>query len=112
MLTLGETGVAGLATFVLAFGSAFYTLSRARSAAAGDAVAYPIVIAATAVLIVTVVHGMMDVYWRRGVGVLGWACVGMAVQFLQTQSHQAAAFRVPMQLPRRSPHRFTAGSQP
>jgi hypothetical protein len=33
---------------------------------------------AAAVLLATVAHGLVDVYWVRGTPVLGWLLVGMA----------------------------------
>jgi hypothetical protein len=34
--------------------------------------------AAAGVLIATVAHGLVDVYWVRGTPILGWLLVGMA----------------------------------
>ena len=35
------------------------------------------------VLLISMVAGTMDVYWRRGVGFMGWACVGLAVVIIR-----------------------------
>ena len=35
-------------------------------------------VVAAAVLLATVAHGMVDIYWVRGTPVLGWLLVGMA----------------------------------
>jgi len=79
VLTLGETGVAGLLFFCLMFAAAFYTIRRAWRRARGDPQSLIVLTIGAGVLLLTLVHGMVDVYWRRGVGVIGWAAVGMAV---------------------------------
>jgi O-antigen ligase len=38
----------------------------------------PLAAAAAAVLLATVIHGLVDVYWVRGTPLLGWLLVGMA----------------------------------
>ncbi|HWE93425.1 MAG TPA: O-antigen ligase family protein [Tepidisphaeraceae bacterium] len=81
--TLGETGVVGLAGFLGICISAGYTFWRAAGATKGDARSSALVFAGAAVFFVSTVHGLMDVYWRRGVGFMGWACVGMAVHLIQ-----------------------------
>jgi O-antigen ligase len=103
ILTLGETGIAGLVTFLFAFGAAFYTLSKALRVARGEKMSYQIVLAGTAVMLVTTIHGQMDVYWRRGVGVLGWASVGMAASILASVNQQISqmSLRLPPPLTKR-----------
>ena len=54
---------------------------------AGAAVA----VAAAAVLLSTVAHGMVDVYWVRGTPVLGWLLVGMACGELALRRREAYA---------------------
>jgi hypothetical protein len=58
------------AAFVVLVGGAMLALRRMRQV--------DVAAAAAGVLIATVAHGLVDVYWVRGTPVLGWLLVGMA----------------------------------
>ncbi len=76
---LGEVGVVGLAFFVLAVIGAFFTMKHAWR----ESYFYPrlqfLLLASTSTFVLTILHGMMDSYWRRGVACAGWAAIGMMV---------------------------------
>ena len=82
VLTLGEEGMIGLAAFLIMFGSGFYTFRLAWRRLAADPAARSTLVVCVSVFMVSSAHGLMDVYWRRGVGAAGWACVGMAVAMM------------------------------
>jgi O-antigen ligase len=58
------------AAFVVLVGGAMLALRRMRQV--------DVAAAAAGVLIATVAHGLVDIYWVRGTPVLGWLLVGMA----------------------------------
>jgi O-antigen ligase len=58
------------AAFVFLIGGTMLALRRMRQADVGAA--------AAGVLIATVAHGLVDIYWVRGTPILGWLLVGMA----------------------------------
>lgn len=91
ILTLGETGVIGLVAFIGMFLSGFYTFFLALRATRGDPQSWPLVVIGAAMLLVSLTHGLMDVYWRRGVGFMGWSSVGIAANLLVRKRRQAAA---------------------
>ena len=68
------------------FATGFYTFFLAARRVRHGPAAWPLVVAGAAVLLVSLTHGMMDVYWRRGVGFMGWSCVGMAASLLPLRS--------------------------
>jgi uncharacterized membrane protein YphA (DoxX/SURF4 family) len=84
VLTLGETGLAGLATFCLMVGAGVMTLLAALRRLQQAAPERAVMLAALAAFAVYHIQTMIDVYWRRGVGALSWACVGVAVAVIQT----------------------------
>ena len=65
-----EGGYVFGAAFVLLVGGTMLALRRMRQVELAPA--------AAGVLIATVAHGIVDVYWVRGTPVLGWLLVGMA----------------------------------
>jgi O-antigen ligase len=83
VLCLGETGLLGTAAFTIAFGAGFYTFFLALRVSKNDPLARRITIAGAAVFLLTTIDGMTDIYWRRGVSILGWVGVGMAVNVLR-----------------------------
>ncbi len=79
ILTLGETGIAGVVAFATMVAVGAGTLLAAgRRLRAGDP-SYGLIVAGLASFAVYHVQTLADVYWRRGVGALSWACVGVAV---------------------------------
>ena len=90
ILTLGETGIIGLAAFCLMFAGGFYTFIKARRYCQGPGERQLLVVGA-ALLLLSITHGLMDVYWRRGIGVFGWASVGIAVAIMNRPRTPAQA---------------------
>jgi len=70
LLQAAEGGYGFAASFVFLLAATSFVLYRMRRV--------DIAPAAAAVLIATVAHGMVDVYWVRGTPVLGWLLAGMA----------------------------------
>ena len=70
LLQEAEGGYLLAASFILLVGGALVVLARYR--------ALDLAPAAAGVLLATVAHGFVDVYWVRGTPVLGWLLVGMA----------------------------------
>jgi len=69
LLQAAEGGYGFAASFVLLFVATSFILYRMRRVDVAPA--------AAAVLLATVAHGLVDVYWVRGTPVLGWLLVGM-----------------------------------
>ncbi len=86
VLTLGETGVLGIIGFSGMFLVAFRTIFSARNLVKSDPIANSVMSTAAVIMCVSLADGILDVYWRRGVGFMGWAGVGMAVNLLATQT--------------------------
>jgi hypothetical protein len=83
LLQAAEGGYGLAASFVLLVGGAALALFRhARGTELGTA--------AIAVLLATVAHGFVDVYWVRGTPLLGWLLVGMACGTLAARREEAA----------------------
>ena len=70
VLQEAEGGYGFAASFVFLLAATSFILYRMRRVVLAPA--------AAAVLIATVAHGLVDVYWVRGTPVLGWLLVGMA----------------------------------
>jgi hypothetical protein len=70
LLQAAEGGYALAAAFVLLIAGSFLALRKMSQV--------DVTAAAAAVLIATVVHGLVDVYWVRGTPILSWLLVGMA----------------------------------
>ena len=70
LLEEAEGGYLFGASFLVLVGGALFALRRMRDIDVGPA--------AIGVLLATVAHGFVDVYWVRGTPVLGWLLVGMA----------------------------------
>ncbi len=90
VLTLGESGLLGLGGFLAMVGGGLATFRRALKRCA-DTERRALLMVGLSVFVLTLCHGLMDVYWRRGVGFLGWAFVGMAAAFLRQKSLRASA---------------------
>jgi O-antigen ligase len=69
LLQAAEGGYLLAAGFVLLVGGTVVFLYRRRDV--------PLAPAAAAVMLATLAHGIVDVYWVRGTPVLGWLLVGM-----------------------------------
>lgn len=70
LLTLAESGVAGLVGLVVLLGTAIRQLVKLDSTLARMAVA---------LLVARLLHGMVDIYWVHGFQELPWVAVGMAL---------------------------------
>ncbi|HJQ51005.1 MAG TPA: O-antigen ligase family protein [Gaiellaceae bacterium] len=70
LLQAAEGGYLFAASFVLLIAGCAFALRKMRQV--------DVTPAAAAVLLATVAHGMVDVYWVRGTPVLSWLLVGMA----------------------------------
>lgn len=89
VLTLAETGIVGLVSFIVLMGSGFYSFYRAAKLSKGNPEALEIVMIGATLLFISLAAGMMDVYWRRGVGFMGWACVGMSIYISSSMRKKA-----------------------
>lgn len=78
LTTLSETGIIGFFLFlgVLAWG--YGEIYRAMGQLDLDWRDQMLLACGIAIFILTLTHGMMDVYWRRGVGAMAWIFVGYA----------------------------------
>ena len=85
VLTLGETGIAGLMAFTFMVGTGAFTLLRAVRQYQSNNPDRAVLLAGLGAFAVYHVQTLIDVYWRRGVGALSWACVGTAVAVTATQ---------------------------
>ena len=70
LLQEAEGGYVLAGSFILLIVGVLFVLRRMRNVDVGPA--------AAGVLIATVAHGLVDIYWVRGTPVLGWLVVGMA----------------------------------
>ncbi len=82
ILTLGESGIVGLFGFLGMFGAGFYTFVLAWKKSVNNLADRQLILIGVSILLLSLLHGCMDVYWRRGIGFLGWASVGLAVQII------------------------------
>lgn len=86
LLQEAEGGYPLAAAFVLLIVGTMLVLRRMRQVDVGPA--------AAGVLIATVAHGLVDVYWVRGTPILGWLLVGMACgSFLNARKATAATLQ-------------------
>jgi hypothetical protein len=76
LLQAAEGGYAFAVSFVLLIAGVALVLRRYRGVELAPA--------AAAVLLATVAHGLVDVYWVRGTPLLGWLVVGMACGHIAT----------------------------
>ena len=79
-LTLAETGVLGLATF-LAFHATFLRMVwKTQKRLARNETLYSAVAIGGALITSKFIHGMVDHYWSRGAIMIAWASAGMATR--------------------------------
>jgi hypothetical protein len=74
LLQAAEGGYVLAASFVVLIAGVLLVLARARNLETSPA--------AAAVLVATVAHGLVDVFWVRGTPVLSWLLVGMTLGLL------------------------------
>jgi O-antigen ligase len=87
LLEAAEGGYVFAASFILLVIGAAFVLWRLRRV--------ELAAAAGGVLIATVAHGMVDVYWARGTPVLGWLLVGMVCGLAARRRADAPALDTP-----------------
>jgi ABC-type amino acid transport system permease subunit len=87
LLEAAEGGYIFAASFILLVVGAAFVLFRLRRV--------ELAAAAGGVLIATVAHGMVDVYWVRGTPVLGWLLVGMVCGLAAQRKADAPALDTP-----------------
>lgn len=79
-LTLAETGVAGLATFLLIHLVLFGMIWSARRGIPLTDPLYSFLVIAGALVVSKLAQGSVDHYWNRGASMMAWASVGMATR--------------------------------
>ena len=79
ILALGESGIAGLVAFGTMVAAGAGSLYAAMKRLHTDRASRVLMLAGLGMFTVYHVQTLADVYWRRGVGALNWACVGVAV---------------------------------
>lgn len=91
--TLAETGVLGLAAFLLLHGVFFVMVFRTHRHLKRDTIEYSVLLIGAALLLRHFTHGMVDHYWSRGAVTMAWAGAGMATYsyFLVRRQHQREA---------------------
>jgi O-antigen ligase len=94
--SLAETGVVGLASFLLLLGSVYALVIKvSRLLTEGDLWASRsgrMLLCCAGVFTVPTIHAAIDVYWRRGVVFLAWASAGMCISlylYLRKQANEA-----------------------
>jgi hypothetical protein len=84
LLQAAEGGYGFAASFVILIAGVAFVLRRM--------VGVETAAAAAGVLLATVAHGLVDVYWVRGTPLLGWLLVGTACAlFAQRKTHRSEA---------------------
>ncbi len=79
-LTLAETGLVGLAIFLLMEGTLGLVMWRAQRRMPRDSFAFSLVVLACALGVGKLSHSMVDHYWVRGTLLSSWAAVGMGTR--------------------------------
>ena len=88
---LGEVGLLGVAFFLAAVAGGAISLRRAWRRLGRLPGFRTALLAAIGAFAVTLLHGLADAYWRRGVAAAGWAAVGMAVGLLAASNARQAS---------------------
>lgn len=91
--TLAETGVVGLAAFLLIHAVFFVMVFRTHKYLARDSIEYSILLIGAALLLRHFCHGMVDHYWSRGAVTMAWGGAGMATYayFIVRREHRRQA---------------------
>ena len=79
-LTLAETGVVGMAAFLLMEGTIAVVMWRGQSRMGRDSFAFSLVVLACALAVGKLSHSMVDHYWVRGTLLSSWAALGMGTR--------------------------------
>ncbi len=78
LTTLSETGIIGLLFIIAVFSRGYYEIYQAITHYEINRMERAMLLCAAAIFLMTLGHGMIDVYWRRGAGALAWVFVGYA----------------------------------
>ena len=84
ILVLGETGIIGFIAFIAMVGTAIFFFISTMRRVPRFSPAWQIVLTGLSAFTVFHVQTLVDVYWRRGVGAFGWACLGMTLSIMRT----------------------------
>lgn len=79
MITLAETGMVGLASFILLNCAVFYMLWNLSRYLPTNSPVFSILTIAGGLMLGRLMHGLVDHYWSRGPIMMAWAAVGMVV---------------------------------
>ena len=79
-MVLAETGILGLASFVVMEGTVLLVLWKAQRKMPRTALSFSVLAIAGALIMGKLAHGMVDHYWVRGALTAGWCTVGMAAR--------------------------------
>jgi hypothetical protein len=79
LTTLSETGLIGLLFIIAVFYRGYWEIRQSITLYKADGMERSLMLCAAAVFLMALAHGMIDIYWRRGVGALAWALVGYAI---------------------------------
>jgi O-antigen ligase len=97
LMTLAETGVPGLVTFLAIHAVATYWFVRSYRVGCSSPAARSLVLIAAALLWGRFAHGLVDHYWSRGAISIAWSTLGMAAGAVAAQRSA-----------RRAPHPYRA----
>ena len=87
-LTLAETGVVGMLSFVAMEGTLAVFMWRAQRKMRRESFAFSLVVLACALGVGKMSHSMVDHYWVRGTLLSAWAAVGMATRAAYEERRQ------------------------
>ncbi len=79
-LTLAETGIVGMAAFLLMEGTLGVVMWRAQRWMPRESFAFSLVVLACALGVGKLSHSMVDHYWVRGTLLSSWAALGMGTR--------------------------------
>jgi hypothetical protein len=87
-LTIAETGLLGLISFVWVLFNVwkYYRYQMRRYASNQPEMLFLSICAS--IFLIAIMHGMVDVYWRRGIALLAWALYGAARARNTMEDHQ------------------------
>ncbi len=83
--TLAETGLLGLAAFLLLMAVVGWTVWQTHLKVPRKSFSFSVVAIAAALLLAKLAHGMVDHYWVRGTLMASWASVGMVIRVKRDQ---------------------------
>jgi O-antigen ligase/polysaccharide polymerase Wzy-like membrane protein len=92
MSTLAETGVVGLATFVMIYALFAKAVFRARQAIQVNDPLFPFLAIGSGLVLCEFLHGLVDHFWSRGC-LPAWAGMGMAIYVCDAVRNRSAGGR-------------------